>query len=504
MSDTILEKIRNTDNLSSLPTIAVEVLQISRSTDATMDDLVNVVQNDPAITGKLLKMVNSALFSIPREIGTLKQAVGLLGMRTVKVMALSFSLVEMMQNEEGNGFDFDVYWRRSLTCAAAARTIAKKTAPKVAEEAFIGGLLSDLSMVALWRCAKEDYGPVLDEASTNNKQLFEVESETWGVSHAQLTSELLKNWSLPDSLCDAIGAHHNTDTKFLSDEAATLAKVIQAASLIASLFCQDVPPGEWEEVKKAVCNGSGLSEKEYDEIMENLDQHVRETASMLAVQIGESVNYAQIQMDATAQLAQLSMQAELERSDADRQRKDADFQLRQANEKNKEILELASTDGLTKMANRAAFDTRLDEEIQSARKEGHALGLIIMDLDKFKNLNDTYGHQIGDDALRHVAHCLNEVVKHIAFPARYGGEEFAVIVAHKAVEEVQALAEQIRRTLELNPVKTQEGDLPITASLGAIHLTELSASTDSRDIIEKADKNLYAAKEGGRNRVSMS
>ena len=238
--------------------------------------------------------------------------------------------------------------------------------------------------------------------------------------------------------------------------------------------------------------------------MENLDQHVRETASMLSVQIGESVNYAQIQMDATAQLAQLSMQAEIERSDATRQASAAHSQVEQLNEEKKAILELASTDGLTKIANRAAFDNRLDEEIQSAREEGHVLGLIIMDLDKFKVLNDTYGHQIGDDALRHTAHCLNEVVKHTAFPARYGGEEFAVIVARKAAEEVRALAEQIRETLELNPVKTQEGDLPITASLGAIHLTVLSASTDSRDIIEKADKNLYAAKKGGRNRVAMS
>jgi len=87
-------------------------------------------------------------------------------------------------------------------------------------------------MVALWRCAKDDYGPVLDEATTNSKQLFEVESETWGVSHAELTSELLKNWGLPESLCDAIAAHHNTDTETLSDKAATLAKVIQAASLV--------------------------------------------------------------------------------------------------------------------------------------------------------------------------------------------------------------------------------------------------------------------------------
>jgi diguanylate cyclase (GGDEF)-like protein len=506
MPASILEKIRNTDNLPSLPTVAVEVLRVSQSDKSTLDDLVEVVQNDPAITGKLLKTVNSALFSLPREIGTLKQAVGLLGMRTVKVMALSFSLVEMMQKEEGNGFDFETYWRRSLTCAAAARIIAKRTNFKDAEEAFIGGLLADLSMVALWRCGQEEYEPLLEEAKANGqaRQLFEIENEAWGVSHAQLTSEILKNWSLPESLCDAIGVHHEDDTMDLPEQVADLAKVIQAATLIASLFCQDVSPSELEQIKQSACSISGINETEYDQIMEELDRHVREIASMLSIQIGEPVNYAQIQMEATAQLAQLSMQAEIDRSDATRQASAAHSQVEQLNKEKKAILELASTDGLTKIANRAAFDKRLDEEIQSAQAEGHALGLILMDLDKFKSLNDTYGHQIGDDALRHAARCLNEVVKHSAFPARYGGEEFAVIVAHKAAEEVRALAEQIRRTLEMNPVKTEQGDLPITASIGVTHVAQPSSSTDPRAIIENADKNLYAAKEGGRNRVEMN
>jgi two-component system cell cycle response regulator len=503
MSDNLLQKIRSADNFPSLPTVAVEVLRLSRTEDASIDDLVKVIQQDPALTGKILKTVNSALFCIPREIGSLKQAVGLLGLRSVKVMALSFSLADTLHDDKEEGFDFKTFWRRSLSSAAAARLIAQAVIPEQAEEAFVSGLLSDLAIVAAWRCAPELYQPVLSAWYADSRDLAEIETEQLGVTHAQLGRELLNTWSLPDKLCEAVGAHHGEGLDELPQESRKLAQVVYAAATIAGLFCQDFPSGMLDQVIEDCCTGTGIDEARLEKILKTLDKRVRETASMLSVPVGETIDYVKIQTEAAAQLAQLSMQAEVERRESSSRELEAKSEVSRLHNENKVILEAASTDSLTKIANRAAFDKRLDEELDRARVEKHSLSLIMMDLDHFKQFNDTYGHQTGDEVLRHVAMCINDVLEHTGFVARYGGEEFVVIVAQKTARQVHALAEEIRCTIDSRLLKRQEQELHVTASLGAVCMADPSPSVTSEELIEQADRQLYRAKRAGRNRVEM-
>jgi len=503
MSEILLQKIRSADNLPSLPTVAVEVLRLSRTEDTSIKDLIKVIRKDPALTGKILKTVNSALFSIPRKIGSLKQAVGLLGLRSVKVMALSFSLVDILHDDKEEGFDFKTFWRRSLSSAAAARLIAQAVIPEQAEEAFVTGLLSDLAIVAAWRCVPELYEPVLGAWAADDRELMEIETEQIGVTHARLGRELLHTWSLPDKLCEAVGAHHGQGLDELPQESRKLAQVVYAAATIAGLFCQDIPSGKLDQVKEDCCSGTGIDEAKLEEILKTLDKRVRETASMFSVSVGETVDYSKIQAEASAQLAQLSMQAEMERRESSSRELEAKNEVSRLHDERKVILEAASTDSLTKIANRAAFDKRLEEELDRARAEKHPLSLIMMDLDHFKQFNDTYGHQTGDEVLRHVAMWLNDVLEHTGFAARYGGEEFVVIMAQKTAREIHALAEKIRCTIDSQSLKYQEQELHVTASLGAVCLTDHSLSVTSEELIEQADQKLYRAKHAGRNRVEM-
>ena len=502
MVEDLLQKVCSADRLPSLSAVAVEVLRLSRTDDASIDDLAKVMAQDPAMTSKMLKTVNSALFSLPREIGSLKQAVGLLGLRSVKVMALSFSLVEAMRGDEGE-FDYNTFWQRSLSSAVAGRLMAKAVIPQLAEECFVAGLLSDMGMIALWRCVPESYQPVLQACGEEDRELVEIETEQLGVTHARIGQELLQNWNLPTTLCSAVGAHHGEGLDKLSGDAQKLAQVVFAATTIAGLFCQDIRPSELDRAKAACHQASGIDAAGLEEILETLDHHVRDTASMLSVQIGQTVDYAQIQADAAAQLAELSMQAEIERVDASQREMEARTQVDQLNDERKAILEVASTDGLTKIANRAAFDKRLAEEFERAQSQGSSIGLIMLDLDHFKLCNDIHGHQAGDEVLRHVASSLKEVVQHVGFAARYGGEEFAVIVAQKAAQEIQELAENIRKTIADRPVKLDDEELRVTASLGAACIASASSSTVPEQLIKDADQHLYRAKHGGRNRVEM-
>ncbi|MBK8163226.1 MAG: GGDEF domain-containing protein [Gammaproteobacteria bacterium] len=168
-----------------------------------------------------------------------------------------------------------------------------------------------------------------------------------------------------------------------------------------------------------------------------------------------------------------------------------------------ELEKLAAYDSLTGLFNRRKFTSSLQEEIARFRHESHALSLLIIDLDHFKNINDTYGHQVGDEALRSVSAVVNSHIRRDDISARYGGEEIAVILPRTDSEDAIILAERIRKAIEDHGIEYESGKtLHITASIGIATLTSI-AITDN-DLIQAADAALYAAKRNGRNCVRNS
>lgn len=502
MSSELLDKVRSTESLPSLPTVAIEVLKLTRKDDVTTNELAAVIQNDPGLTAKILKVVNSPLFGIPREISSLKQAIGMLGMRTVKVMALSFSLVETVSRAKCEGFDFSAYWRRSLTTAVGARLIGKSAAPAVAEEAFVAGLLADVGIVAAWRAAPAIYVQVYNSWREAGSSLSEAEGTVLGCSHATMSAELLRTWGLPATVCDAVQHHHGGEFEGLDGSSEKLAHVVSAAARIADLFESDLPSSELFNVKTASCEETGLTDAQLEEILTVMGKHVKDTASMLNVQVGDTVQYVELQQEAAIQLAKLSMQAEMDRVESMKRESAVREEATRLTEEKQAILEVASTDSLTRCANRAAFDKRLDEELRGARDRGEEFGLILMDVDHFKKVNDTHGHQAGDEVLRAVGQCLRDTVRARGFVARYGGEEFVVMLVGDAARQVRELAEEIRAAIESRDVKHGGKTLHVTASLGTTHLNGKATAASPAQLLEDADRKLYESKHAGRNRVS--
>jgi two-component system cell cycle response regulator len=173
MTPKIIERIRTADNLPSLPAVAVQVLKLTQADEVSISEIARVIQQDPALTARVLRIVNSSLFGMSRKVSSLQQAMVVLGLRTVKVMVLSFSLVDTMRSRTVGGFDFSGYWRRSLTTAVASKLIAEEVRRALVDEAFIGGLLCDLGMLAAVQCARELYMPILQryDAGTEPVQM---------------------------------------------------------------------------------------------------------------------------------------------------------------------------------------------------------------------------------------------------------------------------------------------------------------------------------------------
>jgi diguanylate cyclase (GGDEF)-like protein len=162
----------------------------------------------------------------------------------------------------------------------------------------------------------------------------------------------------------------------------------------------------------------------------------------------------------------------------------------------------AVTDELTGLANHGRFQELLDLEIEQVRRYHHPLGLIMLDIDNFKSINDTYGHQQGDVVLKRVAKVLADTSREADFPARYGGEEMALILPHTDLGGAYAIAERIRTGIEGARVARNDGDgvLKVTASLGVASLT--GGAKD--ELIADADAALYEAKRTGKNRTVVA
>lgn len=493
----LLEKIRTADNLPSLPTVALEVLRLTRDENVTLAELAEVIQNDPALTSKILKIVNCSLFGYPRKIASLRQAVIVLGLRTVKVMALSFSLVDSLHKEDAGSFDYEQFWRRSLTTAVAARLLAENCSPELRDEAFVGGLLADIGIFAAMHCAPADYAPVVRACHESQKPPQLIEQDLLGCTHAKISEILMQAWGLPDNLCRTVSCHHGEGIDQVAESSRNLAIIVRSAATLADMFCHSSTAEAVEPTVKQVCEWTEIGEAKLDVILQLLDAKVAETADLFSLDIGKVRNYLDLQREAIQQLVNLSVAAELECALAAQQAKVLTI-------KTEELSRQAKTDALTNIPNRASFDEQLEKALTDAATRAQAIGLIMLDVDHFKKFNDAHGHQVGDEVLRQVGRCLSQIRQPGSFPARYGGEEFAVIVLNATADAMRRMAEDIRQSIEKIRVPGSKDGVAVTASLGATLTAPAETSLSPKELVSKADQLLYKAKTEGRNRVVTS
>ena len=169
------------------------------------------------------------------------------------------------------------------------------------------------------------------------------------------------------------------------------------------------------------------------------------------------------------------------------------------------ILQYATIDALTNLNNRRQFELRLNQEIATAKRQNTPLCAMMIDIDFFKKVNDTYGHASGDAVLRGVASIIKQVLRESDIPSRYGGEEFAILLPYTKIEEAMIVGERLRSTVENTPITLDSENIDsesinVTISMG---IAEFNPAETGEELFARADKALYDAKESGRNRVCV-
>jgi putative nucleotidyltransferase with HDIG domain len=240
MDNNVLKKIADDSRrLYSLPQTLVEVLRVIKDERSAADDLAKVIMKDPAMTTKILRVVNSPYYGLGRQVSSVSQAVVTLGTRQVTALALSTSVYGMTDNWKSS-FDRVRFWRHSLEVAIASRAIAQKMGRKNLEEIFVAGLLHDLGLLILENSYPELFRQVWKK-SLRHGGLEELEEAEWGTNHARVGQFILEQWHIPEIICQAVGRHHHTFTMGADDEDLRPAQIVRLANLISKFSIAETP-----------------------------------------------------------------------------------------------------------------------------------------------------------------------------------------------------------------------------------------------------------------------
>jgi two-component system, cell cycle response regulator len=627
------DELKATGQLPSPTGVAMQILKLAQSEDVGVAEVSRLVQGDPALTGRLLKLVNSALYAGSRQITSVSDAVARIGLKTVWQVALAFSVITNYRRGRCRKFNYDDYWSHSLASAVAAQRMARSSGIAQPEEAFTCGLLSQTGRLALTCTFPEAYSNVIDAARGDESDLLELEQKTFALDHRELTGAILQDWGLADIWFTAARFQENPDDPNFPVEvpAQKHALLINASQCFGTL-CLAHPGDRYRLREKLVQQaerikilredlfaladgsvadwatwGSMLDAKTFavpalgsiTEETHPIEAHGTADGEAFAV---ESTKLRVLVIDPDPKTVEavraclppeVSIQTATHGSDALRLTLEFDPQIiltewkvpglsgvelcrslhqtktgqkifilvltqiidedqltaaleAGANEyvkkpiiprvleakikgalrmiglqqevlRDKEqirqnladmavlnrTLEQASlTDSLTGLPNHRYAQDRLNEEWATSMRNGSSLTLMMVDLDYFKKINDTYGHDVGDVVLKETAAMLRKPLRAMDIVCRIGGEEFLVICRDTDSDRALNIAERLRQSVEAGCITAGGAGIKITISIGVA--TRDASTQDVRALLKKADLATYQSKASGRNLVTIA
>lgn len=619
-----IEQLRLSGQLPSPKGVALAIMEISRREDATLDEVARLVQTDPALSGRLLRLANAAN-GHGRSVVSINEAVLRLGMTTVRQLAMGFSLVDQYPQGRCSAFDYPGFWSHSLFMAVASQDLGRVVRVGTPDELFACGLLAQVGRLALATVYPAEYAALLD-GQHSGKALLELEHERLGVDHAEFTAAIMADCGIPKSLAEPIGYHEAPEASGFAEGSRPyqLAHLFFQARRMADLGLSPEAARHGSIAELMFLGGKiGLNAESLGEVFDRVVQQWHEWAELLKVPAGRlpafsamakapvsrseqepttackrvllveddpmtrsmmeamlrevlgcTVYTAENGKDALALALEVmpqivitdwmmplmdglefcralratdwgqsmyvimltSMDTEdevvrafeagtddylikpvsmralnarmraalhyvklLEAWENDRaQLKQFAAELAVSNRR---LGDAAMTDVLTGLPNRRAGMEALSREWSGSRRTGQPVATLMIDVDLFKSINDRHGHAVGDQVLQEVARALQTAARKDDSISRIGGEEFLVVCHDTETRAALLAGERLRKMVKALKIRVAGVDIPISVSIGvAVRESDMETADD---MLRAADKALYAAKQAGRNRVSL-
>lgn len=236
--DHLIKKIKGViDQMPSLSTTVSKVLEVCNSPKTSANDLNRVISLDPVLTGQVLKLINSAYYSLPNQISSLARAIIMLGMNTVKNLALSTAVIGALAKKSSfTTLPMDAFWVHSIGVGVTAKAIAtaRNVATAAREEYFVAGMLHDLGKIPLNMCFPENYGQALQLAALQQNSLLKVEQMLVGVDHGVAGFLIGEKWRLSPAVIASLAFHHAPEQA--DEEYRDLVTTVALANLYANIY----------------------------------------------------------------------------------------------------------------------------------------------------------------------------------------------------------------------------------------------------------------------------
>lgn len=495
MDEQLLQKVLACPKLPSLPSVALRVIELTADQNVSLRKLAETIQNDQGLTTKILKTVNSPFYGLAKRCATIAQAQLMLGLNGVKTLALGFSLVTSLKEEAEAGFDYVSYWRRAVYSAVGAKAAARIMRCQNPEEAFLGGLLQDIGMIALYRQLGEAYVEIVQSVGPNHHELGKLELEKFELHHAEVGAMLAERWRLPDTLVAPIRYHEKPGAA-----PATHAPIVQCVALgglaAAALTLPDA--NKWvTQFRRQAAEALSISGDEADDVLRSIGVGAGELASLLSVSTGPQADVQEILESAQDRLVEISLD-----------------QVRQAEKsaaENEQLHQEAQSDALTGVASQRRFRQALADTFARIGPSGQPISVAMVDPDCLRRINADHGWEVGDALLIALAHRLQTHFRpYRGLVGRTGADEFGIILERTDRASAAKLLQTFCQQVAASPPEPEACNLPpgtitLTVSVGLATLDAGTVHVFTRveQLLNAADQALHAAQTAGGNCVRI-
>ncbi|MBK6400896.1 MAG: HDOD domain-containing protein [Rhodocyclaceae bacterium] len=622
-----IEQLRLNGQLPSPKGVALAIMELCRREDASIEAVTRVVQTDPALAARLLRLANAAALRAARPVAAVPDAVMRLGMAAVRQVAMGFSMVDQHRHGQCEGFDYDRFWSHSLLMAVAMQALAARSRAGSPEEMFTCGLMARIGCLALATVYPAEYAELLRQ-SPSERDLAALERQHLRADHHEFTAAILEDCGVPHALIEPVIHHEAPDASGFTEGSRPhrlahlfhhgkriadmgLAPESERSGLISELMLLGGKLGLDANEQGSLIDGIVAEWRQWSELLkvpagalpsfaamaaapapknaelQALHPSMRvllvedEPASRMLMEkllsdiVGPNVHSATNGSEALALALEIMPQIVVTdwlmpvmdgvefckalratdwgqsmyvimltgvdnedevtrafeagvddyvtkplkvRSLRARMRAALHYvQLLDAWESdraklkqftaelaisNRKLEHYAMTDLLTGLPNRRAGMDVLGQAWSGAGRSRHGLAVMMIDIDRFKGINDTHGHAVGDKVLTRVGKLIRASARREDHVSRIGGEEFLVICHNADLRSTVHAAERLRQKVRSEVIEADGVRLQASISIGVASKEDGMANADA--LMAAADRALYAAKQNGRDRTCLN
>ena len=429
----------------------MKFIELGKNPEAEPSEYAKVIGSDSALSSKLLALANSPWFGVRNKVTSVRLAVNLLGLGTVRTLAISYCMAGLHNGLRLKPDEARTFWEASLCRAVAARQCALLMDPAIADEAFVCGMFQDFALPVMYAVARESVMDILQDQDLDRQQQLVRERELCRLDHCEIGRILAQKMELPELFVDAVAFHHHLDRlgDFMDSE--PLGKAIYASSLFP-VSLQVWTPRDADELCRFLVENCNVQPNESGAFFWKVQQEFNHMYHYFEDSAASETRLADLMVHAAREQADNTTTLVRTVNELMQDAAEMGVEITQLIQSRNQSEDRAERDALTGLFNREGFQRRAAELLARVARYRLGLAVVFFDVDKFKSINDGLGHEFGDRALKMIAARIQSVTRQQDVAARIGGDELVLMISECRQEDALVIVRRVLDHVAAEPV----------------------------------------------------